>query len=375
MSQEIQIESLKIEKLSNILLMYNIKRLDHAWRRWRKCINRDYTFTQFDELKRIKNILAGTESTRRNAYQCGYMAHWLLRIEREIGNEKGYFHLIPLNVLKDFMKYGIYQAYDANELLFLQNEIGSYVYIILNGGIDVYDVNTSKINTSLYQEYYKEKLRLESSGQAKFPIYSKDHPSKILAAEVLKNKFLSSLKQGTSFGEIALMNNEPFRTATAITTQYTELIAIHKTSFNSTILPYFQVYYKFLDILNFLKSMDIFSEWTTSKLNHIAFWVEQINFPRGLVLTSDQFNKNFDIIYKGDILIQIYDNERSYDLCIRRSGNFLGEESLINYTVKRKYKLITLNNTTVLRLNSHFIKKLEVVSRVMKYLCIGNQSL
>lgn len=321
--------------------------------------------------KKISNIIRYHPPGKRYESECKVIARWLLDVEHvNVRPSRRIFEKMPIAVLWEVAQYITLQSYDTSELIFLQSETGVSYYVILMGGVDIYDADMNRINRDLHMHYVDGKIRQELDGIKKEANTDSEAPSKQLGAVVIKSKLLTSLSAGNTFGEIALLTERTVRTASAVASQYTELIMINKPLYDRTIKKYQNSSLDFEEKLKFLPHVDVFSDWGSSRWNHLAYWLEEIEFPRGAVIIQEGTKgKYIGLIREGDCKLvckspkDSVHNGNDIDLSLIGMYNIIGEGSILACETIRNYSVIAQTHVKLFIIREHSFKRLNNLSK------------
>lgn len=322
--------------------------------------------------RQISHIIQVHEPEKRTDEECKLIAKWLLDVEKEnVKPSRRIFEKIPLSVLCEVGQYIKLQCYDSSELIFLQTETGVSFYVILSGSVEIYDTDISKIDREQHRMYVDGKIRQELQLCKKEANTDPECPSKLLGTSVQKSKLLTILPQGNTFGEIALLTNKTIRTASAVAQGYTELITITKPLYDRTIKKYQSSSLDFEEKLRFLPSVDVFSDWGANRWNHLAYWIEELVYPRGaLILEEGVKGKYIGLIHSGECKLLCHSPKESIhkgeniDICIIGPKNIIGEGSILSCETIRNYSVVTLTEVKLFVIRDSNFKKLANLAKV-----------
>lgn len=300
--------------------------------------------------KKVNEILQIPPGNRSNE-DLLTVVKWITRSERiNQPIDHRVFTRTPLDILINMSQYVILNSYSNGELIFLQKEAGVTYFIVLNGSVDIYDTDVSRvIPEDIYQQYIDIKFQNELNGGTKIPELNPEAPSRILGSIVQKSKYLTTIASGCSLGEIALVSTEGIRTASAVASQPTQLIAIHKTIYDPLIKKYNSMNVEYEERMKFCSKIDVLSDWNKDKLYHIAYWIEESIYPKGtyIISQSKPYIDKIDIIKEGEVeVICRYPGLDTVELAIRGRGSIIGEscvlnEKNVNFSVIAKSDVIT----------------------------------
>lgn len=329
----------------------------------------------------VRKIVSTKAPNTRNARDIQVIAKWLIDSEKEIIKDgKCLFDCLPKDVLFDVARGVVLQSYDAGELLYLQGETGNCFHIILNGVIEIYDTDINKIDKKTYSRYVEEKYENELSGQAKLADTRPDALSKVLGQVVIKSRFLVSLSKGNNFGEVALTNPDPIRTASAIAKEFTELLAIHKKLYDKTLAAYSQTG-NFKQKKTFVSECDCFKNSTPSAFNNIAYLMERSTFNKGATIIKEGDTiTGLSFVYEGDVKLTCkpptvtYTHPKTFshtiynkpiEFAIITKYGVINENGIIGGDIDKvsRYTITAQNNVTLLTVRDVYYKRLLKASK------------
>lgn len=311
--------------------------------------------TLYTEVTReTREILKRYDIGDRSERSLKIICRWLLQTEQQsLYPEKRILtHLHPID-LEDVAQNIIYQEYAPKELIFLQTEIGTSYYIIFSGSVNIMLADLKNVDMSLHKEYVDQKFKIEHEGFPKLQNSPITETAKTLGSSISLAKILENLSQGKYFGELALMSKEPIRTATAIASDYTELLSIHKNYFDKYIRPHHFLSEDFEDQINYLVTVDIFNDWNISRTSSIVYWSKCCHYRNSTVIhkQGDKI-EGIDFIYEGMVKLLINNpvTKKQMELSIYPRGTFYGEELLCFKNNIFEYSVIASSPVTILRL-------------------------
>lgn len=131
---------------------------------------------------------------------------------------------------------------------------------------------------------------------ANFPQFEKSQASGEFKKEMILNTFIdvAHLKDGFSFGELALINDAP-RSATITTLQNTDLATLEKENFQHIMAKVIRR--KFAHMINFMSEFTIFNNMTRIALEKLALFMTkcEINLGHNLITEEDEADHIFFI--------------------------------------------------------------------------------
>lgn len=284
--------------------------------------------------KQVKEIMQKPPG-QRSPEDCLIIVKWLTRTEREHSpDDRRCFTLAPLKVLLELAQQITINGYEAGEVIFLQKEAGVTYFVVVEGCVDIYDVDIPRqIPEDLNQQYMDIKFQAELNGEKKMPEKNPDAPCRIIGNLVQKGKYLASVTAGCSLGDIALSSNEGARTASAVAVQQTHLIAIHKTIFDPLLRKYSILNKEFEKRMEFCSHIDILSDWGRDRLCHIAYWLEEAEYPKGSYIISQSrptAPDQLDFVKEGEVEVVCRLGLKTIELAIRGTANIIGEGCVLN---------------------------------------------
>lgn len=329
----------------------------------------------------VRKIVGSKPPNSRNVKDIQVISKWLIDSEKEIIKDgKCLFDCLPKEVLFDVARGVILQTYDAGELLYLQGETGNCFHIILSGAIEIYDADVNKIDKKVYSRYVEEKYENELNGQTKMADTKPDALSKILGQVVIKSRFLVGLQRGNNFGEVALTNPDPIRTASAIATQYTELLAIHKKLYDKTLAGYSQTG-NFKQKKTFVSECDCFKNSTPSAFNNIAYLMERSSYNKGATIIKEGDTiTGLSFVYEGDVKLTCkpptvtYTHPKTFshaiynkpiEFAIITKYGIINENGIIGGDIDKisRYTITAQNSVTLLTVRDVYYKRLLKASK------------
>lgn len=229
----------------------------------------------------------------------------------------------------------------SGSTLFEIGSIGTKFYVILQGSVGIW-VNLPKII-------------LDENGK---PLEQKE----LVLTEV------KTLGPGTSFGELALLDNRP-RAATIRCKENCEFAVLDKQHFDAILKEKEQR--KLFENIDFLSSMRVFHGIGFSGLKSLFYHCEEMKALRKQIIYKQGDNADsVYIIREGEFLMTL-DVEifveglrtekviKTMDLTILNSGNLFGEEEIMEKT-KRKFAVICVSHSAIL----YVLSKKEFYRRV-----------
>ena len=240
-----------------------------------------------------------------------------------------------------------YEYFNKDEYILKYGEIGDKFYIILSGTVGIYKPSPKNMNMTLhdYVDYLvrirdwennpikfervqnynssidKIKLLIINYNSSKLPFSSKKLP--IIVEE---ERFILKLGPGNSFGEMALIKNEP-RNANIIALERCELVSIDKIDYRK--------------IMKDIEEQRINSQIKSFKLDYPFFKDWPAN--RCIRLLSSFVTENYDkdeYVYKQNNLANSIYIIKKGEFEVTSDINFLVYENFINYIYDTSDSLI-----------------------------------
>lgn len=331
-------------------------------RKWLELANDGYIYRLNLEVVTLlaRKVLFDTKTGSRKESQITILRNWLLLSEKEHLNKKRHlFCKLNTKEIDEVCQRISLQKYSPHELLFLQSEMGTSFYIIFSGNMDFYDIDLNKINKDLYLQFLHLRTANDNTGLYKPPYLNKDDLALVLGLIVNKGRYTGSITIGDYFDEVVLMTQDAFRLFSAIGGESgCELLILPKYIFEKSLKHYFQ--YKVLnESIQFLRTINIFSDWNHNIFPSFAYCLEVVNISRGQIIVeqNSQCDKLF-IIWKGWLkLIKLDKCKHPIELSIIGEKNIFGEEFIISNNYKYPYRVTALCDGVVLTLNDIGLRK------------------
>ncbi|KAJ3302368.1 hypothetical protein HDU76_005534, partial [Blyttiomyces sp. JEL0837] len=195
-------------------------------------------------------------------------------------------------IITETCKSMTYQFIETDRVIFRQGDPALFWYIILSGAVDVQISVTGKLEDS---------------------------------------KAVKRINAGEGFGDLGLLNDQA-RAATIVTVRQTELVLVQKEDYNRVLRFVHQKHTA--EMVNFLKSIPIFQDWTASALKAIAGKMSFREMPPGSVILEE--GKRCDNLYfikSGVVHVQknLKHRGRKHSVHITSIGpkSYFGEEGVI----------------------------------------------
>ena len=240
-----------------------------------------------------------------------------------------------------------YESFRPNERLMNFGDEGDKCYLLLQGSVGIYKPFpiTTKMTLREYVEYLV-KIRDEEKNQSKFErimnynsridknqLYLIDfNPNRVpkysasLTIVIEEERELAKGVAGSSFGEMALIKNEP-RNASIVALEKCSLISIDKVDYNK-IMKDFEEQRVIRELLEFKESYPIFKFWPSAKC-----------FPLLSGFITQEFAKDDYVYRQNDFPSSIYIiKEGIFE--ISTNFNFETYERYIEYIHDTSYSLI-----------------------------------
>ncbi|OMJ92546.1 hypothetical protein SteCoe_4679 [Stentor coeruleus] len=197
-----------------------------------------------------------------------------------------------------------YEYHVMGEVLFKEGDKGDKFYIILQGKVQIV-INYNSPN---------EDCQMES---------------------------LAFLIEGSSFGELSLIKNQP-RFATAICHENTYLMVLYKEDYNRLLGHSFAK--KLEEKIEFLHSLKVFSEWSKRSIEKLTFFFKQRHYKKkDLIYAKDDKADGAYIIIKGEIelttITKSSNNKnlpRALKVALITTKDIFGDEEIL-LNIPRKY--------------------------------------
>jgi CRP-like cAMP-binding protein len=145
---------------------------------------------------------------------------------------------------------------------------------------------------------FKDKFKKEKKEIVKV---IRQSDNEYIEIEISKLELVNTLKQGGSFGELALLSDRP-RAATVVANERVALLVIHKYQFKRVLGNIAND--RVMGKVKFLQSLSFFTSWTKSAISKISAYFEFLTFQRNQVIFAEgQEAKEVFFIKSGEFLI------------------------------------------------------------------------
>ena len=231
-----------------------------------------------------------------------------------------------------------YECFKKDEYIINFGEIGDKFYILLSGTVSIYKPSPINMNMTLYdyvkylvkiRDVEKNLLKFErvqnynsSIDRVKLLLINYDpeklpYSSKKLPLVIEEERFVVKLGPGSSFGEMALIKNEP-RNADIIANEKSILGSVDKTDYRKIIKDMEEQKVN-LQLKSFKTDFPFFNQWPASRCFRILS-----------ALTSENYNTE-DYIYKQNTLPTHIYIIRKGELEVTCDINFSIYEKVVDY--------------------------------------------
>ncbi|KAM8939007.1 cyclic nucleotide-binding domain-containing protein 2-like [Pelodytes ibericus] len=153
----------------------------------------------------------------------------------------------------------VYQVYETNTLVIKQGHVPCECYIILSGSLNA--------------------------------ITEEKKPSK----HTVSSNILYEVEEGDFLGDIGLVTNK--RQVSFVCKSDVELLAIEKEAFNGILAA--KVLEQYSSLRDFLRSMPLFSSWTSEKIDLLVHCSLQRNYRAGATVIVDSTKSSFMVLVKS----------------------------------------------------------------------------
>eukprot|EP01135_Chromosphaera_perkinsii_P005333 Nk52_evm14s343 gene=Nk52_evmTU14s343 len=225
------------------------------------------------------------------------------RMVNFLRNENSFFEKISAGIAFDICKNMKLLAFDPNEMVCRQGDMGENFYIILSGSVDIIvKMDDMKSIPQPSKEFLDKKNAAEiarTMGGGLGGLMGKLKKN-LVVKEIIENKHaygnvVGNLGQGSSFGELALLQPDSKRNATIIADTHTETAVIERSIYNKSLK---RAHQKDLDEkMDFVGKLPFFRNWSRWSRVQMAMCLNktEMNFDCPIVRQGSPANKVYFI--------------------------------------------------------------------------------
>ncbi|OQS05172.1 Major Facilitator Superfamily (MFS) [Thraustotheca clavata] len=321
-----------------VLILWNNSQRMRSWRKWVEIVAIENKRIHLQYVHQVRKstlslLKRGPPYTNDEVIT---LEEWALKIQTKI------FQNIAPNLIRDVILHMKLSHYRAHDCLFVQGDIGNGYYILFSGTISIY---VDMPQDSITKLYYGRAATLEE----------------IQLNPALLGEYRYDIFEGDGFGEVAMFSSDGRRTASALASTKCEVIEIPKEVYCRTLKKSQYEALNKAQMLAFLPTVDIFTDWVHSKLLLLINLLERRELPFGYELhVADKPMAVVYFILSGEVqLTQMWQSEATslnplkpkahttlpitVDTITRRG--IIGIQSLVEPGVKSKYSALAVTES------------------------------
>ncbi|TPP63548.1 putative camp-dependent protein kinase regulatory chain [Fasciola gigantica] len=223
-----------------------------------------------------------------------------------------FFSSLKPDVVKDLIRNCEFIERESDDIIIRQFETGDCFYIVFSGQVAIY-VNTEAVPDDVADENEATTSpsigttenvdNAEAKHQTPVPIRKATNRTKF-------GNHVGILKDGASFGELALINRDCIRNASIIADTRTQLIVINRATFNRSLREVHLA--SFRERSEFVNNCPLFAGWLRSLKKQVVMSLTKLSVPFGhcvirqgepldglFFLTKGQVEINVDILMQN----------------------------------------------------------------------------
>ncbi|CAH8840057.1 unnamed protein product [Trichobilharzia szidati] len=176
-----------------------------------------------------------------------------------------FFSNLKPEIVKDIIKNCEFAERETDEIIIRQFEQGDCFYVVLSGQVSIY-VNTESVHDDQETIHQQDDSTVGSKHTME---------RKVINREKYGN-YIANLGNGTSFGELALINKDCIRNATIIADCTTHLVVVNRMTYNRSLKEVHEADFK--KRIDFVNKCAIFNGWIQSLKKQAAMSLVQTDF-------------------------------------------------------------------------------------------------
>ncbi|XP_072044800.1 uncharacterized protein [Amphiura filiformis] len=221
------------------------------------------------------------ESTRRNKEDVDKLLPWFQR-------QSDLFKRLSADSLREIITNCEFRRYNENDVIIKQGEKGHSFFIILSGSTSIY-ISSDDDDQDWESPRHPDDKDDEDDG-------GDDKDDAIKDSRIQYGIHIGTLGPGSSFGELALIDEACLRTASIIANQLSDMIVIHRNLYNRMLK---EAQKKDIEEkIDFINKHPLFRKWKQRHRSALALGLRKTTMDIGNYLTRDR------AMYRGIFLIK-----------------------------------------------------------------------
>ena len=227
------------------------------------------------------------------------------------------FYKASKKLVRHLVTNSIYKVFEENEPIFFQTNHGDYYYLVLSGKVSIFIAQNEHlaVETAAWFAHYD------------WSTWGGEDITQKLGEQV------TTIEEGVGFGEVALMQKRPIRTASAVAEMMSEILMVPKSVYLADLVHLHKADDTLEKRMHFLKNeCNLFSQWSEDRLVQLAYIMREESFCRGSIIERQGDPvEDLRLLMSGEVEISEKGNDgRRYLVALKGKGAFVGKLEVLD---------------------------------------------